>query len=356
MPPRRKISVAQKLLEINAQRGSLGKEPIQRYTLSIALRDIQLTQKFIVKSLAAEEKIQDSTYHVLRLLSRHLPIMMVAAMECFFRDTVAELIDKGEPFSGRAAKLMDSSHLNLDYPVFLAVQNKKFTIGQFISHLVPLNSLETISAGLSTLLNGDFLQLLKDQELNSKFWESRGLSVRRIGDDPGPIFSSVERIVEIRNSIAHESRPVRGSAIEEIVQCCDRTKLFLIGAETYFFRLLHPGEPESPNNVELKEYASGRLRDAQKTLDKLLDDYKSYLSRTSEQYTYKAIHDRVAEIENFQNKWKEFVDLKATVAANRYAGGTIWGLIYTRDLEASTLARIEEVRELLKRTKRGDLS
>ena len=87
----------------------------------------------------------------------------------------------------------------------------------------------------------------------------------------------------------------------------------MIGAETYLFRLLRPGEPESPNNLELKEYAHQQLRKAEETLKKLLAEYKNYLSRNSERYVLKDfVKHRISELDNFQKRWREFAELKAT--------------------------------------------
>ncbi len=323
-----------------------------RYDLWSALRDIELTKQFIVESLdTIEEKENESAANQVlnNVLPEHLPIMIVAAMESFFRSAIAELIDHGEPFAARAVDLIEPSNQKPDYLIFLAVQKKKFTIGQFISHLVPLNSVEPINAAFTTLLAEDFLKLLKKEELTSKLWDSHGLTIRRIGDDPGPIFSSVKRIVEIRNSIAHETSPIGRATVEEIVNCCDRTKIFLIGAETFLFRLLHPGEPEFPNNLESKEYAHRRVLKAEATLAKLLVEYKDHLTRHSDWYLEGYLEQRLSEIDDFQKRWREFAELKAKFAANEYAGGTIWGLIYSRDLEASILSRIQELREALNR-------
>jgi hypothetical protein len=351
MPKQNKKAVAGQLLEIKAQRaGQFG----GRYTLHSALHNIALAQKFAVELLAAEEKKKEINSYALTLLAQHLPIMMVATMQSFFRDAVAELIDHGEPFAARAAQLIDSSNLNVDYPIFLAVQKKKFTLGQFISDTIRLSSLEAINATLSILVDRSFLDSLKDEKLNSKLWESERVSIRQIGDDPGPIFPSVKRIIEIRNSIAHESDPVDGRAtLEEITRCCAGTKVFLIGAETHLFRILHPGELEFPNNYEMKEYASRQLRKAEDTLQRVLEEYKNRLARLPEYYkdnkdTYKRLLDdcseRALELDNLQKRWSEFAKLSATFAANEYKGGTIYGLIYMRDLEASTLARIQELR------------
>jgi hypothetical protein len=347
MSPRNKKTVADRL-QLQGVRALGG-----RYELWSALNDIELTRRFILKSLAdAEQNEDESAQFVLNLLlPQSLPIMIVAAMESFFRSAVAELIDHGEPFAARAADLIESSNQKLDYPIFLAVQKKKFTIGQFISHLLPLSSVEPINAALSTLLDEDYLRLLKEEELTSKHWDFQKLAIRRIGDDPDVIFSSLKRIVEIRNSIAHEGPSIgRDTTFEEIVDCCDKTRVFLIAAETHLFRLLHPGEPEAPSNIEAKEYAHQQLLKAEAALVKLLDEYKNHLTSLSKRYELTSyVENRIAEIDDFQKRWREFADLKANFAANEYAGGTIWGLIYTRDLEASTLARIQELREALKR-------
>ncbi len=251
--------------------------------------------------------------------------MMVAAMESFFRSAVAELIDYGDPYATRGADLIESPNQKPDYAIFLKVQKKKFTLGQFISQLIPLNRIEAINEALTKLLGEEFLKLLKKEELTSKFWDYQKLKIRRIGDDPQPIFAAVKRIVEIQNSIAHEESRVGRVAFEEIVTCCDGTKIFLIGAETCLFRLLHPGEPEAPSNLELKEYAHQQLLKAEDTLAKLLDEYRNHLVRHSERYNLSDyVKNRLLEIDDFQKRWREFAELKAKFHANEYAGGTIW--------------------------------
>lgn len=85
---------------------------------------------------------------------RHFPVALVACIEGYFRQAITDLIDKGSPFIERVAKLHD---INISLDAAAAIQTRKVSLGEYISHFLSLSSLDEINRALSVLLDFDFL-------------------------------------------------------------------------------------------------------------------------------------------------------------------------------------------------------
>ena len=72
-------------------------------------------------------------------LIRYFPIALVACIESYFRTTIKELIDSGDPYVNNAGKLAEK--LKFDYDIVKAFQGKKISLGEFVSHMVSINNL-----------------------------------------------------------------------------------------------------------------------------------------------------------------------------------------------------------------------
>jgi hypothetical protein len=92
------------------------------------------------------------------------PMRAVTLLEVFTRDWLGKLVDHGTPYVERAEKLMEKSSAKLDFPVALALQGKRFSLGDLVAHSVPLNQFEQHSSAFSVLLGGDLLHLLLRDE------------------------------------------------------------------------------------------------------------------------------------------------------------------------------------------------
>ena len=95
---------------------------------------------------------------------KYIPISTVSCIEAFFRTVYAELIHHGKPFTDNMEKLNELKNTKLDFEILKAIQYKAFTLGEFISHVLPLNNLNDINRVLSILMNIDFLDSLKNYD------------------------------------------------------------------------------------------------------------------------------------------------------------------------------------------------
>lgn len=331
--------VTEKLLRVRTERTNLG----THYSIVFGFPPIEDSLEFIRAALKANATDYRAT-HSLRELIKYVPIAIVACMENFYRNAVQELIDHGDPYAARATKLIQNADVKPDYEILLAIQGRRFTLGEFVSHTMPLSSLEGINRVLAGLLDQDFLSLVKKVDLESKLWERTHLTIRRLEDKAPEIFDGVKRTIELRNAFAHEPPDLLSpddDLINEIAEGFESTKLFLIAADVYFFRLLHAGEPEAPTQSEMNQYASMKFHEAEAKLEEQLKIYKEFLDPPE-----------VQRLNEFQRYWREFADKRAKLLAHWPDGGTIMPTVIASELKSFTETRIEEVERAIDQERR----
>jgi len=92
---------------------------------------------------------------------KYIPIATVACFESFLRSIVAELIDKGEPYYKNVSKFNQSSSIKFDFNIVNAIQKKKISIGDLVSHILNCNNIKDFNSNLSILTQTNFLEELK---------------------------------------------------------------------------------------------------------------------------------------------------------------------------------------------------
>jgi hypothetical protein len=97
-------------------------------------------------------------------LLKYIPIGLVACAEGFLRLSFKEIIDFGPPFSENAASFQQ---LKFDFKLVQAIGTRTVTVGDFVSHLLPLNNLDDINANLTTLIGEDFLNRFKSVQMTA---------------------------------------------------------------------------------------------------------------------------------------------------------------------------------------------
>lgn len=130
-------------------------------------------------------------------LVKYLPIGWVACIEGYFRLVYRDLIDHGPPYRENAAALKDV-RVGLDHVV--AMQAGKFSLGEFIAHLLPVNGLDDINQAMSTLLGVDYLDALK--KVKTDIFE-KDKSLEDL-DLSGELIQSLDFLFTQRHLFAHE--------------------------------------------------------------------------------------------------------------------------------------------------------
>jgi hypothetical protein len=132
-------------------------------------------------------------------LVKYLPIGFVACIEGYFRLVFRYLIDYGSPFRENAGGFKD---VRLGIEQVVAIQGGKFTLGEFISHLLPINGLDDINRSMSILLGDQFLDRVKQVKLDI-FVGQPPKSLEEAGNHKN-VFQAVQRLFEHRHIFVHE--------------------------------------------------------------------------------------------------------------------------------------------------------
>jgi hypothetical protein len=116
---------------------------------------------YIVDAFGFLQKSKGSQSERLELL-KYISIGTVACLEGYLRSVFRDLVEHGLPFEQNARKFQD---VKLDLGIVFDLRQEKISYGEFVAHLLPFNNIEDINKNLSILIGSDFLDDIKNLEL-----------------------------------------------------------------------------------------------------------------------------------------------------------------------------------------------
>lgn len=154
-------------------------------------------------------------------LLKYMPIGAIACVEGYFKLLMEDLIDAGSPYIDNLKNFTD---IKLTMESVLAIHSRKITIGEFVSHLLPVNNVSDINHSISTIIGQDFIQLLMNQPTSE--YNPEPLSKvfpKLIGD--------VEGLFQLRHLYAHELATKETVSIRKIQKYWGSTMIFVMSTE-----------------------------------------------------------------------------------------------------------------------------
>ncbi len=135
-------------------------------------------------------------------LLRYFPIAVVACMETYFRLAIKKLIDSGEPYLANSQSIMPKANVGFD--VLKALHGQSITIGDVISHSIPISSLTHLASHMSKLMGIEFL---KEVSLIHSRWAFEVLKQPKqpILLEADDTLRNVARTFELRHIFCHET-------------------------------------------------------------------------------------------------------------------------------------------------------
>lgn len=271
---------------------------------------------------------------------KYFPISLVSFLENFYRASIKELVNSGDPYFEKISKF---KNINPDFTVFRAVQDKKITVGDFIAHLLPLSSLEHINGHLSILLDKNFLDELKPVIIG---WDSDNNEM-----DPKMALPLISQLFQVRHKIAHEDSSTLKIDIDEIERYFKAVDILVTSTKEYIYELL--GLYSSLTQAELTEKAMNDFNQENEELERVHNSIKSFLSSPDYQ-TERTIYEHPGD-EDYKSflelikVWDEFKVKDSKFEADFVAkGGTLWRTIYYMHASIITADRKKELRERFK--------
>lgn len=266
----------------------------------------------------------------------YFPIAAVTSIEVFFRLAIAECIDQGLPFAGRAESL--SKTIKFDLPLIQALQGRRVTLGEVISHTVPLQSLDGIVGAMSAIMDQDFkneLSITRDR------WQTE---ILRKHNDPivaniDELFADLARLFEARHIVVHELPHELPFRKEDVSRFLDSAKLLLDASNWLVSNLVAPNAPLQQS--EMTRQAAERAGRADEQLKTLVEKVR-FLVREG----------RAQQFDAAQTSWEAYRKSSAEFSAAEYEGGTLQPMIRCLEWEAITLNRCEVLKQLIETTEK----
>lgn len=258
---------------------------------------------------------------------KYIPIATVACIESFFRSIVSELIDKGEPYSQNVLKFNQSNNIKFDFNIVSAIQKKKISVGDLISHVLSCNTIKDFNSNLSILTQTDFLKELKT-------FEPRKIAKSSI--DPANIFKekhsiileSIDQIFKLRHILCHEFANNIELEYLMVKGNYEHCKIFLFHVNDFIWELLYPNMPLTQTEMNIR--SGEEFERAESKLNKVIDEIKNL------EFSSGNIHIDNKDFDLVIKKWKDYRKVKAESFENSYKGGTILPTLKFNSMKATT--------------------
>lgn len=312
-------------------RRDLVQEILSIRTRSVGVpRDIALSHRLRLLDSALEAALSLQDLNARTELIRYIPIGTVTCIEGYLRSIFRDLIDYGAPYADNAAGFNNISDIKLDWRMARAIHGKTVSVGDFLSHILPVNSLQDVKTNMGVLLKADFLENLKDVEvyqfINGK---QRITKVRPV---IGDIISALNAIFEERHIYCHELALRTKADPASIKRNYEFTKLFLLATEAFIRSLLSEWKGLT-SQVEMNQKASKEFHMIDEELGQLVERYS-----TDEKTKDKGLS-------TVQKVWEQFREASAEYLASGWEGGSGWSLVYCSHKTEITRRRVEEIRK-----------
>ena len=199
----------------------------------LAKRDRLYRRRSIQQQIAERIKLLQAAFAAIQKtdkvareeLLRYFPIGLVAVIEFFFRDMVRGFIDEGAADIGRVRKFVEKVEIETAFDI----GRRKLTIGDYIAHRIPLNSLDDINIVMSALLEKDFLGEIKKAQ-------HTGMQV--FGDKH---VKAVITLFEVRHIFCHELASKHQIKAGEVTSFMASVRQFFAATEMYIYAEDYPG-------------------------------------------------------------------------------------------------------------------
>jgi uncharacterized protein YecT (DUF1311 family) len=271
-----------------------------------------------------------------RIPPQFVAIRLVTILEVFTRDWVAELVNAGDPYTGRGAELVKGS-LKIDYAMAQALVGKQVTFGDLVSHDIPVNDIGDIDRAFSTLLGDHLFSQLAEVVDRWAITNGDGPAARTL---PDPVWApaQIARLFTTRHIIVHELPDKHDIGVDDVADFARATAQFVAAADQQFDFLLRGEYPVTQQGMnaaaaEKADEANDRLQEILVRLDPDGSDLTLIAA---------------------QSAWEEYRYKQAEYRVRPYSGGSIAPMLFADEMEKITRARIETLRWYLDREE-GDM-
>ena len=285
------------------------------------------------------DNIKNSKNKIAPELLRYIPITLVACFQSYLRELIIELIDFGEPYTENVKKINQVQNIKFDFSILNAINKKKFTLGEFIAHLIPCNNINDFNKNLSLLTNSDFLFELKEFNY-SENTKLNNESNKFFKNNFGNVLTSIERTFELRNIYCHEFAFEINLTLEDTEKMLEDCTIFLFQVYLYKSHLFNFENKKNLESVEeIKKKSKTEYSELKAELRILIETIiKNHKNSNSEKFFNESLFRKSIL------KWNEYVSAKIGAKFGVFEGTNL-DFINLGFLIKETKEKIEELKE-----------
>ena len=265
-------------------------------------------------------------------------VASIAAIETYFRWEIRRLVDSGDQRYVNNLRL-DDLQIKINHDLAAALNRRRVTIGELVAHSVGLSNLDAINKSMSTLLEADFIELVKearDPHSRREHGENAPTIIRSAGDT----IANVRRAFELRHIICHEAHLNVPAGLAEVKQLCSSCYEFVLASH---YGIAFHWNPMAP--LTLKE----KYKEASTAVQALEKGIKSIEALI-------ALKLDLREKESFdamQQTWRLYVEREAAFHASLQMNGNRAALYGQLAIAKLFSKRLDELQEYAKTIDRG---
>ena len=259
-----------------------------------------------------------------------VPMRLVTILEVYVREAIRELVDEGEPYFGRAEKLTKGATVDLAFAAH--VDREELSIGDFVAHAVPLNSLENIVAAIGALVENFPRALAQSHPRWTE--EQECWPLPPIIDDVNAMMGSLRELFEVQHILTHELPELSflvGSNIPRYATAC---RLFIEACDWVVVALRHGSVPRTQTQRNVR--AGNDLQDAEAKLAAKINEVRRLPGINS------------AMVDDVQGAWLIFAAKAAGLEASVVEGGSMYPMTWASAKAALTADRIDQCDRLIR--------
>lgn len=260
---------------------------------------------------------------------KFVPIRGVTLIEILTRYMICSLVDSGDPYLRNSQKLFTDHVKTLDFEKMYALHGRHITIGELISHTVPVSNISTLNS-IMTDITGlryfDNLSTVYDR------W-----SVERINREKTPIlgpkdtwYPILNRMFKVRHCIVHESCPQDIISRQDARLFAEVVERFLSASREFLLNTLTPNAPLTV--AALNAMARKRYSDADADLQERIVRMREMLKDDEQD---------LALFDDAQSKWEAFRSAQGAFAHDTITGGLFREYVRFYETISITQDRIE---------------
>lgn len=245
-------------------------------------------------------------------LYEYVPVKIVAVIQDYFRKKYKEIMDSPD-YRQNIKDVKALKNVSYDFEVLGGFQDSEITLGDYLSYLIPCNSIETINCTISQLLGVDFMNKFKAEFENAT-----------------EVLEVLSKVFVLRHMYCHEVPVVEPLTYEDISQMINAANDFIKQSESVILSMMTI-EGEDPH-IFLEEIKN-RYNKRKLELESLIATFKKNHPEG----------DLFSGLLNFIEEWKIYCDARGKATASVTNDTIFYQLIYYVTVEQLTADFIREL-------------